>query len=211
MTMASKKTHRQPVAKRVGTVRSPQSEFQEVLNLIESARNRAIAVVNTALIDLYWRIGQEISRRIDAKGWGQGTVHELAEFIRKRQPNARGFSASNLWRMMQFYETYCEQPKLAALLREMHPDAASIFKDAYLVEFLDLPPEHTEADLQLALVEKLKHFLIELGRDFCYIGSQYPIQVGGRDFAIDLVFFNHIVSRNGDARGRPSWDGRLPR
>ena len=43
----------------------------------------------------------------------------MAEYIRRRQPNARGFSASNLWRMMQFCETYRSEPKLAALLREL--------------------------------------------------------------------------------------------
>ena len=65
---------------------------------------------------------------------------------------------------------------------------------AYLVEFLDLPPKHSETDLQRALVEQLKQFLIELGRDFCYVGSQYPIQVGGRDFALDLLFFNRALN-----------------
>jgi predicted nuclease of restriction endonuclease-like (RecB) superfamily len=84
--------------------------------------------------------------------------------------------------------------KLTAPLRELHPDDASIFKDAYLVEFLDLPPQHSEADLQRALVERLKQFLIELGRDFCYVGSQYPIQVGGRDFSLDLLFFNRALN-----------------
>ncbi len=84
--------------------------------------------------------------------------------------------------------------KLSAPLRELHPDAATIFKDAYLVEFLDLPPTHSEADLQRALVEQLKQFLIELGRDFCFVGSQYPIQVGGRDFALDLLFFNRALN-----------------
>src|SRR5262249_49622299 len=45
-----------------------------------------------------------------------------------------------------------------------------------------------------ALIEQLKQFLIELGRDFCFIGSQYPIQVGGRDFALDLLFFNRALN-----------------
>jgi hypothetical protein len=76
----------------------------------------------------------------------------------------------------------------------LHPDAESVFKDTYFVEFLDLPPKHSEADLQRALVEQLKQFLIELGRDFCYIGSQYPIQVGGRDFALDLLFYNRALN-----------------
>ncbi|MEX0713766.1 MAG: PDDEXK nuclease domain-containing protein [Pirellulales bacterium] len=59
---------------------------------------------------------------------------------------------------------------------------------------LQLPPEHSESDLERALVEKLKQFLIELGRDFCFVGSQYPLQVGGRDFSIDLLFFNRALN-----------------
>jgi predicted nuclease of restriction endonuclease-like (RecB) superfamily len=237
------------------TAARSQAEFDEVLRLIEAARARAIAAVNTALIDLYWQIGEHISRRVAADGWGQGTVKALAEHIRKHHPNARGFSAQNLWRMRQFFETYRGRPNLSALLtelswtnnlmilgkckrdeerefylrlaaaqrwtsrelerqinnallertvlspaklsaplRELHPDAEAVFKDAYLVEFLDLPPKHSEADLQRALVEQLKQFLIELGRDFCFVGSQYPIQVGGRDFALDLLFYNRALN-----------------
>ena len=84
--------------------------------------------------------------------------------------------------------------KLSAPLRELHPSAESVFRDAYLIEFLDLPPQHSEADLQRALVEQLKQFLMELGRDFCFIGSQYLLQVGGRDFVLDLLFYNRSLN-----------------
>jgi hypothetical protein len=76
----------------------------------------------------------------------------------------------------------------------LYPDAASIFKDRYVVEFLDLPAAHSEADLHRGLVENLKHFLIELGRDFCYVGSHFPVQVGGCDFELDLLFFNRSLN-----------------
>ncbi len=59
-----------------------------------------------------------------------------------------------------------------------------------MVEFLNLPEAHSEADLHRGLLAWLKAFLIELGRDFCFVGSEYPIQVGGRDFALDLLFFH---------------------
>ncbi len=62
------------------------------------------------------------------------------------------------------------------------------------MEFLDLPRTHSEGDLQQGLIANLKQFLIELGRDFCFVGSQYPLQVGGRDFAIDLLFFNRALN-----------------
>ena len=93
-----------------------------------------------------------------------------------------------------FERTVLSPAKLSPVVRELHPDAAEVFKDSYLVEFLDLPRDHSEADLQRGLVEKLKQFLIELGRDFCFVGSQYPLQVGGRDFALDLLFFNRALN-----------------
>jgi predicted nuclease of restriction endonuclease-like (RecB) superfamily len=89
-----------------------------------------------------------------------------------------------------FERTVLAPTKLSAPLRELHPHAAAVFKDTYLLEFLDLPPEHSEADLQRAMVEKLKQFLIELGRGFCFVGSQHAVQVGGRDFSVDLLFFH---------------------
>ncbi|MDB5289065.1 MAG: hypothetical protein JWL69_306 [Phycisphaerales bacterium] len=231
--------------------RRSRTDFDDVLALIDAARTRAIAAVNTALIDLYWKIGEHISHRIAEDGWGKGTVRELAEYIQHCQPGTTSYSRQNLWRMRQFYETYRDQPKLSALLRELpwthnllimsrskrdeerefylrlargqqwtsrelerqlssglfertilspaklssplrelRTAAASVFKDSYLLEFLDLPKNHSEADLQRGLVEQLKQFLIELGRDFCFVGSYYLIQVGGRDFELDLLFFH---------------------
>jgi len=59
-----------------------------------------------------------------------------------------------------------------------------------MLEFLELPEGHAEIDLHRGLLGRLKNFLIELGRDFCFVGSEYPLQVGGRDFALDLLFFH---------------------
>lgn len=81
-------------------------------------------------------------------------------------------------------------PKVSPVVTQTHPEAQSIFKDSYVVEFLNLPHDHAEADLHHGLVNNLKAFLIELGRDFCFVGSEYPVQVGGRDFALDLLFFH---------------------
>ena len=81
--------------------------------------------------------------------------------------------------------------KVSAALTQIHGAAAGVaFKDAYSVEFLNLQAGHTEADLHSGLLGQLRTFLIELGRDFCFIGSEFPVQVGGRDFALDLLFFH---------------------
>ena len=74
--------------------------------------------------------------------------------------------------------------------RQIDPRTESIFKDAYMLEFLNLPASHTETDLHRGLLQKIKDFLIELGRDFCFVGSEYLLQVGKRDFALDLLFFH---------------------
>ena len=89
-----------------------------------------------------------------------------------------------------FERTVLQPPKVSPLVTQIHPDALSVFKDSYLLEFLGLPDGHDESDLHKGLLHKLKEFLIELGRDFCFVGSEFPVQVGKRDFALDLLFFH---------------------
>ena len=89
-----------------------------------------------------------------------------------------------------FERAVVHPPQMSAALQEQHPGAQHVFRDAYLVEFLDLPANHLEADLHKSLLLNLRRFLAELGRDFCFIGSEVPVQVGGRDFALDLLFFH---------------------
>lgn len=98
-------------------VGAEESSFREIVGLIQSARARTIQSVNTELIELYWRIGEVMRRRIAAEGWGKATGMSLAAFIRQREPNARGSSAQNLWRMRQFYETWRGAAKPSLLVR----------------------------------------------------------------------------------------------
>lgn len=81
-------------------------------------------------------------------------------------------------------------PQAPGALGQSYPEAKNAFKDTYMVEFLGLQDDHEEIDLHRALLAKLKNFLIELGKDFCFVGTEYPLQVGGRDFLIDLLFFH---------------------
>lgn len=80
--------------------------------------------------------------------------------------------------------------EVSPAVRQIHPTALDEFKNTYNVEFLGLAADHSEADLHGALLRNLGRFLTELGRDFCFVGSQYTVQVGNQDFAIDLVFFH---------------------
>jgi predicted nuclease of restriction endonuclease-like (RecB) superfamily len=89
-----------------------------------------------------------------------------------------------------FENTVLNPVKVSAVLSQLHPEALSVFKDSYMLEFLGLAEGHSENNLHQGLLNKLRDFLIELGKDFCFVGSQYPLQVGNRDFALDLLFFH---------------------
>jgi predicted nuclease of restriction endonuclease-like (RecB) superfamily len=258
MARAMKKPSRKTKPVKTGALvvvprRAPahESSFREVVSLIQRARQRAFQAVNTELIDLYWRVGQYISRKLETAEWGDGVVDELAHYLARQHPDIKGFTRASLFRMRQFYDIYhldkkvaplvrqlpwthnllilsrskrpeerefylrlclrerwskrelerqlagalfertvLSPPKVSPLVTQIHPAAETIFKDTYLLDFLDLPEVHSEADLQGGLVANLKKFLLELGRDFSFVGEQYLLQVGGKDFRLDLLFYH---------------------
>ena len=96
-----------------------QSEYNELISIIERARENAFRAVNRELISLYWDIGHYISDKAKNDGWGKSIVANFSKFLQSEQPDLKGFSAQNIWRMKQFYETYCGNEKLSALLREV--------------------------------------------------------------------------------------------
>ena len=79
----------------------------------------------------------------------------------------------------------------AKLSQTVHPKPLSgVFRDTYILDFLNLPSNHSENDLKTALVSYLKEFILELGRDFTFLGEEYRLQVGNSDFFIDLLFYH---------------------
>jgi predicted nuclease of restriction endonuclease-like (RecB) superfamily len=96
-----------------------QKQFTEITSLIASAKSRAYQAVNRELVSLYWHVGEYVSQQVASKAWGKSVVQELADYIQKSEPNVKGFSAQNIWRMKQFYETYSGNEKLATLSREL--------------------------------------------------------------------------------------------
>jgi predicted nuclease of restriction endonuclease-like (RecB) superfamily len=230
-------------------------EFNEILQKIKIAKQNIYTHANHTLIEMYWQIGTVISQKVISAGWGKGVVKELSTYILQNDPTIKGFSDKNLWRMKQLYETYQNNSKLSALLREipwthnttifsrcktveeqefylsmtikeryssrelerqisaslfertmvgnqnisaalreLHPSIDNIFKDNYVLEFLGLPVAHSENDLQKAIIQNMKNFILELGKDFVFIGEEYRIQVGNTDFYIDLLFLNRELS-----------------
>jgi predicted nuclease of restriction endonuclease-like (RecB) superfamily len=83
------------------------------------------------------------------------------------------------------------RPADAKLPQNSHPKPLTgVFRDSYILDFLNLPPNHSENDLKTALVYYLKDFILELGRDFTFLGQEYRLQVGNSDFFVDLLFFH---------------------
>ncbi|OXA71266.1 hypothetical protein B0A67_13330 [Flavobacterium aquidurense] len=97
-----------------------QEQFTDIIQLIKHSRSKAITAVNTEMINLYWNIGQYIYNRLETAEWGKSVVKELADFLLRMEPDLKGFSDANLWRMRQFYEIYKDTPKLAPLVREIN-------------------------------------------------------------------------------------------
>lgn len=93
-----------------------------------------------------------------------------------------------------YERTFLANQKLSTALTEFPDCIKGIFKDSYIFEFLELSNEHKENDLRQALVVNLKKFLIELGPDFTLIGEEYPLQVGMKDFRIDLLMFHRELN-----------------
>ena len=227
------------------------NDFNEVLNLVNIYKQKAYKEINKVLIELYWNIGEYISTKTQKDNWGKGIVEELANYISRKEPNIKGFTARNLWRMKQFFETYKDNKKLSPLvsevswtnnlmilsssksdkerefylyltikeryskrelqrqiksglfertmlssgnlsdtIKQLPQNTRDIFRDVYSLEFLGLPQTHNEKSLQQSLIANLKSFILEIGKDFCFVGEEYKVQVGNKDFSIDLLFFH---------------------
>jgi len=256
------------------------TQFIEIVGLIKQAKTNAWQSVNAELINCYWQVGEYISQRISNATWGDQSINELAKFIERNHPDLKGYNRSGLYRMKQFYETYCNTPIVAAPLRQLqsaenqnpkfvaplvrqltdirntmlgqigwtqhliifartksaeerefyirlciqekystreldrqissglfervmlskqqlpaavkdsHREMLGAIKSDYILEFLQLPDNHNETDLQKALIGQMKKFILELGRDFLFIGEEYKIQVGNSDFKADLLFYH---------------------
>ncbi len=232
-----------------------EKHFTEISELIKQARNKTLSIINRELIELYWQIGEYISLKCENSGWGKNVVKNLAEYLNATNPDLKGFSSQNLWRMKQFYDFYKDNEKLSSLVREIswtnnlhilsktksleekefyirlsikekyssrelarqidsayfertmlsqgkvsssiaqtYPEVSNMFKDSYVLEFLNLPEKFYERDLQKAIIHHLKKFILEFGKDFIFVGEEYKLQVGNNDYYIDLLFYNRELS-----------------
>jgi predicted nuclease of restriction endonuclease-like (RecB) superfamily len=224
----------------------------DIKQRIRSAQYEALKAVNKELIGLYWDIGRLICDRQQSAGWGKSIVEQLAKDIQIEFPGISGFSARNVWRMRDFYVSYCDNQKLTplvaeigwthnlvilekckddlerefyirmtrkfgwtknvlihqienqsyektllnqtnfdrALTEEIRNQAKLAVKDEYIFDFLELSDEHSERQLEQAILKRVEPFLQEMGGMFTFVGSQYRLTVGTQEFFIDLLLYH---------------------
>lgn len=230
-------------------------QFQKVVNIIESAKERAYRKVNEELIAMYRDIGEYISKQSKNSSYGDAFVQKLADFFSENYPELKGFNRRGLYRMKQFYELYQGEEKVSPLVTQLswsnhlkimsacktmderifymnmcikerlskrelerqidsgyyerymlsqNPQSlaletakkatGNIFLDNYVLDFLDVPDPMSEHDLQKSIIRNLKDFILEIGKDFTFVGEEYRVQVGNHDFFIDLLFYHRGLS-----------------
>ena len=94
-----------------------------------------------------------------------------------------------------YYERFMlSKSHLSPVISQAHSDTGNIFLDNYVLDFLDLPDKVSEKDLQKSILNNLKSFILEIGKDFTFIGEEYRVQVGNHDYYIDLLFYHRGLS-----------------
>lgn len=86
-----------------------------------------------------------------------------------------------------------KEKMLSPKLLDEYPQSEFMLKDKAIVDFLNLPQEHNEHHLHKGLLEHMKAFILELGKDFLFIESEFGVQVGGSTKRIDLLFFHRAL------------------
>ena len=93
-----------------------------------------------------------------------------------------------------YYERYMLSAATTPSIVETHKKTRNVFRDNYVLEFLDVEEPIAEEDLQKSIVRNLKNFILEIGKDFTFVGEEYRIQVGKHDYYLDLLFYHRGLS-----------------
>ena len=231
--------------------------------LIVATRHSVAQGVNSALVLLYWQIGQRIRTDIlkqKRAEYGEQIVHAVSAKLSGEF--GRGFTPRNLFNMVRFAETFPDPQIVRALsanlswthlrrviylddplqrdfyaemcrmerwnTRTLHdkiqgmlyertalskkPDkliaaelkklreedklsSALVFRDPYLLDFLGLKDTYAEKNLEAAILREIEAFMLEIGGGFCFVARQKRMQIDGRDYYLDLLFYHRKLRR----------------
>ena len=145
---------------------------------------------NSAILELITQIPWGHNREIISKCL---EIHEALFYISETVKNNWSRNVlvhqieSKLWQRQGKAITNFEQT-LPASQSDL---ARELIKDPYSFDFLNLAQEHKERDLESALMDNITKFLLELGAGFSFVGRQFPVKVGDKEFSIDLLFYHY--------------------
>lgn len=237
--------------------------FEEIRQLIDTAKQRAAVAVNAELTLLYWNIGRRIRTEVlqEQRGtYGTQAIASLSQQL--TQTYGRGWSEKQLRHCLHFAEVFTDEAIVSALRRQLtwthfktlmyiddplkrdfyteicriegwssrqlrervdsmlyertalsrkpedaiRQDLAKLrqdqqispellFKDPYVLDFLDLGNRYLETDLENAILQEMERFLLEMGAGFTFVARQKRLLIDDDDFYIDLLFYNRKLKR----------------
>ena len=97
-----------------------QNNFNDIINIIEQSKSRALKAVNAEMINMYWQIGKYLSELCENSSFGDKVVDEVAAYIAKANPDIKGFNRRGLYRMKQFYELYKDDKFVTPLVTQIN-------------------------------------------------------------------------------------------
>ena len=100
-------------------IRKDNHQFDDIVKIVESAKDRAYRKVNEELILMYQEVGKYISEKSKEAAYGSNFVENVADFFSENYPDLKGFTRRGLYRMKQFYEIYKDDEKVSTLLTQL--------------------------------------------------------------------------------------------
>jgi predicted nuclease of restriction endonuclease-like (RecB) superfamily len=242
-----------PLPETIPNLPEGYSDFIEQLKeRISQERIKTLFSANTAMILLYWEIGNSILQRQQNEGWGAKVIDRMSYDLQQAFPDMQGFSPRNLKYMRKFAEAWTDfqiVQRTVALIpwrsnitlldklkdqktrlwyaqktiengfgkdmlvfqiesqlhkrqgaalhnfdKSLPPTdsdlTAQVFKDPYIFDFLGTANPRKEAELEQKLIDHIQKFLLELGQGFAFVGRQVHLELGGKDFYLDLLFYH---------------------
>ncbi|MBR2935804.1 MAG: DUF1016 family protein [Paludibacteraceae bacterium] len=282
---------------------SLNSDFANVLDIIQGYRSKAVQIINHASVMTAWHVGAYVSNKIKNAQWGAKVVQQLAEYIHTQDPTLKGWSRRTIYKMVQFYDVYSSEQFIARaatlnllpapqaivppavtqldttdivsfqmaqinagqivpfemaqftkfltrigwtnhqiilqrcttidqyifyilyaeyehlqnkeleraikadtysrmlsdkkwqseMLKTTYPQTQLLLKDKAILEFLGLPRQYKESRLRKGIVEHMREFIVELGKDFLFVDEEHALEVGGKTYRCDLLFFHRAL------------------
>lgn len=100
-----------------GELLNHREEFETVCSIIATHRKRVVRVVNNESMSMVWEVGGYVSHKLKTSAWGDGVIRQLSDYVRTKNPAARGWSYRTLYKMVQLYDTYTTA-SFSALIEE---------------------------------------------------------------------------------------------